>query len=129
MVYWKERVKFCGMCGSKTIIEDFGRRAFCTDCNSNFFPHTDPAIIVIVSHKDKCLLARQASWVEKRYSTIAGFVEPGESLENAVAREVFEETGIKIENIKLSFFAAMAVSRFIDDRIYGRCDHNINYIL
>ncbi len=99
MVYWKGRSKFCGNCGSKTTLEDAGHRVSCLNCNSSFFPHTDPAIIVIVTHGEKCLLARQAVWPSKRYSVIAGFVEPGESLENAVSREVFEETGIKLKDI------------------------------
>lgn len=99
MVYWRERVKFCGQCGKKTVLEDSGYKAFCPGCNSLFFPQTDPAIIVIVTHKTKCLLARQAAWPPKRYSVVAGFVEPGENLENAVAREVFEETGLKLKNI------------------------------
>jgi NAD+ diphosphatase len=99
MIYWKERVKFCGKCGSKTNLDDGGHRAFCPNCNSLFFPHTDPAVIVIVTNGQRCLLARQPSWPPKRYSVIAGFVEPGESLEDAVSREVFEETGISLDNI------------------------------
>jgi NAD+ diphosphatase len=99
MIYWKGRVKFCGKCGSPTILEEGGHKAFCPECKSNFFPHIDPAIIVIVTNQEKCLLARQPIWPPKRYSVIAGFVEPGESLENAVSREVLEETGIKVENI------------------------------
>jgi NAD+ diphosphatase len=100
IIYWKNRVKFCGMCGSPTILEEGGHRAFCSSCNTNFFPQTDPAIITIVTYQNKCLLARQAAWPPKRYSTIAGFVEPGESLEDAVSREVFEETGVKLKSIK-----------------------------
>jgi NAD+ diphosphatase len=99
ILYWRERVRFCGKCGHETILEDGGHKAFCPACDSLFFPQTDPAIIVIVTYQDKCLLARQAVWPPKRYSVIAGFVEPGESLENAVAREVFEETGLKLKKI------------------------------
>lgn len=99
MVYWRQRVKYCGKCGHKTVLEDGGHKAFCPECNSLFFPRTDPAIIVIVTNKEKCLLARQAVWPPNRYSVIAGFVEPGESLESAVAREVFEETGLKLNSI------------------------------
>ena len=97
--YWRERVKFCGKCGHETVLEDNGHKAFCPNCKSIFFPQTDPAIIVIVTYREKCLLARQALWPPKRYSVIAGFVEPGESLENTVAREVFEETGLIVKNI------------------------------
>lgn len=99
MCYWRDRVRFCGKCGHETILEDGGHKAKCPDCSSLFFPQTDPAIIVIVTNQEKCLLARQAVWPPKRYSVIAGFVEPGESLESAVVREVFEETGIKLKNI------------------------------
>jgi NAD+ diphosphatase len=63
------------------------------------FPRVDPAIIVLVAHGDRCLLGRQASWPEARYSTIAGFVEPGESLEDAVRREVYEETNIRVGEV------------------------------
>ena len=66
------------------------------ECAAEFFPRIDPAIIVLVSDGDRALLGRQASWPKNRYSTIAGFVEPGESLEDAVAREVLEETGVSI---------------------------------
>ena len=99
MIYWRERVKYCGKCGHVTILEDGGHRALCPGCNSLFFPQTDPAIIVIVTYRDKCLLARQPVWPPKRFSVIAGFVEPGESLESAVAREVLEETGLKLKKI------------------------------
>jgi NAD+ diphosphatase len=70
----------------------------CSDpkCAAEFFPRIDPAIIVLVSDGERALLGRQASWPSGRYSTIAGFVEPGESLEDAVAREVLEETGVRI---------------------------------
>ncbi len=99
ILYWRERVKFCGKCGHETVLEDGGHKAFCPDCKSLFFPQTDPAIIAIVTNREKCLLARQAVWPSKRYSVIAGFVEPGESLENAVAREVLEETGLIVNNV------------------------------
>ena len=73
----------------------------CTNpaCGKQIFPRTDPAIIVLVQAGDRCLLARQASWPPGRYSVIAGFVEPGESLEDAVKREVMEESGITVSEI------------------------------
>ena len=67
-----------------------------TDCATEIFPRTDPAVIVLVHDGERCLLGRQASWPEHRYSTVAGFVEPGESLEDAVRREVYEETNIRV---------------------------------
>ncbi len=79
-----------------------GHVLICTNpaCRHEQFPRTDPAIIVLVSDGERALLGRQASWPVGRYSTIAGFVEPGESLEDAVAREVFEETGIEVDQIE-----------------------------
>ncbi len=69
------------------------------DCRREIFPRVDPAIIVLVSNGDRCLLGRQANWPEGRYSTIAGFVEPGESLEDSVRREVYEETNIRASTV------------------------------
>jgi NAD+ diphosphatase len=96
MVYWHKYHLYCGHCGYPTKINSAGHRRVCSnpDCGVEHFPRTDPAIIVLVSHGDKCLLARQPHWRKGQYATIAGFVEPGESLEQAVAREVFEETGV-----------------------------------
>jgi NAD+ diphosphatase len=75
-----------------------------SSCASEFFPRIDPAIIVLVTAGTKALLGRQQSWPAGRYSTLAGFVEPGETLEEAVAREVHEETGVSIEAV--SYFAS-----------------------
>ena len=69
------------------------------DCDREIFPRVDPAIIVLITDGERCLLGRQAGWPEGRYSTIAGFVEPGESLEDAVRREVFEETNIRVRGV------------------------------
>ena len=79
-----------------------GHVLVCTNpsCRHEQFPRIDPAIIVLVSDGERALLGRQASWPVGRYSTIAGFVEPGESLEDAVVREVFEETGIEVDRIE-----------------------------
>ena len=99
MTYWHANHQFCGTCGHKTYSTDAGYKRICSnsDCRNEHFPRTDPAIIVLVSKDDKCLLARQAKWRKKQYATIAGFVEPGETLEQAVAREVFEETGVMVD--------------------------------
>ena len=102
LVIWHKQQKYCGRCGEKTRAESGGNSRTCEngDCGTTFFPRVDPAIIVLVSDGDRCLLGRQEGWPEGRYSTIAGFVEPGESLEECVAREVREEVGIEIDNIK-----------------------------
>lgn len=98
MILWRQRHRHCGSCGAATRSESAGHVMKCTspDCGAEQFPRLDPAIIVLVTDGERALLGRQASWPAGRYSTIAGFVEPGESLEDAVAREVLEETGVTI---------------------------------
>lgn len=102
MSHWHSRHKFCGTCGSPTISKEAGNLLVCTNenCKQSHFPRTDPAIIVLVTKNDKCLLGHSKGWQGNRYSTLAGFVEPGESLEETVKREVFEESGIVVKNIK-----------------------------
>jgi NAD+ diphosphatase len=101
LVLWHASQVYCGICGSPARPEAGGNSRVCTnnDCQRVIFPRVDPAIIVLVSHGEHCLLGRQASWPEQRYSTIAGFVEPGESLEDAVRREVYEETNIRVGKV------------------------------
>ena len=96
MVSFRHRHRFCGSCGAPTRPQQAGRMMVCANeaCATEFFPRVDPAIIVLITQGDRALLGRQAGWPAGRYSTIAGFVEPGESLEDAVRREVLEETGI-----------------------------------
>jgi NAD+ diphosphatase len=102
MIGWRARHRFCGTCGASTVAARGGHVLICTNpaCRHEWFPRIDPAIIVLVSDGERALLGRQAAWPLGRYSTIAGFVEPGESLEDAVAREVFEETGIQVDQIE-----------------------------
>lgn len=102
LVIWHGVQRFCGRCGSATRAESGGNTRRCTneECALRLFPRVDPAIIVLVHDRDRCLLGRQANWPEGRYSTIAGFVEPGESLEDAVVREVREETDILVGGIR-----------------------------
>ena len=102
LVIWHRNQRFCGVCGTRTRAESGGNTRVCAgeSCGLRLFPRVDPAIIVLVHDRDRCLLGRQASWPEGRYSTIAGFVEPGESLEDAVAREVAEETDIAVGDIR-----------------------------
>lgn len=94
MLVWHERHRHCGVCGAPTASLEAGHARECTGCGAKHFPRVDPAIIVLVADEERCLLGRQATWPAGRYSTIAGFVEPGESLEDAVRREVLEETGV-----------------------------------
>jgi NAD+ diphosphatase len=102
MIWWRRTHRFCGRCGAKTVPDKSGHVLVCTNssCRHEQFPRIDPAIIVLVSDGERALLGRQASWPVGRYSTIAGFVEPGESLEDAVAREVVEETGVRVDRIE-----------------------------
>jgi len=101
LVLWHGLQKHCGVCGSLSRAESGGNTRICSsnDCGVQMFPRVDPAIIVLVSNGEQCLLGRQPAWPEGRYSTIAGFVEPGESLEDAVRREVAEETNIEIGDV------------------------------
>jgi len=98
LVLWHASQIFCGTCGSSARPQVGGNSRICVngDCLREIFPRVDPAIIVLVSNGDRCLLGRQLNWPDGRYSTIAGFVEPGESLEDAVRREVFEETNVQV---------------------------------
>jgi NAD+ diphosphatase len=101
MIYWHRRHRFCGDCGAPTLSSDAGHTRVCTDpaCSQQHFPRTDPAVITAVTSRGRCLFGRKSAWPNGMYSIIAGFVEPGESLEAAVYREVLEETGIHVGNI------------------------------
>lgn len=98
MVNWHRQHRHCGLCGSTLRMTDGGFVLECASvtCAHRSFPRLDPAIIVLVNRDRHCLLGRQPSWPSDRFSTIAGFVEPGESLEDAVRREVAEETNIRV---------------------------------
>lgn len=102
MNFWHKTHKFCGVCGYKNSSKEGGFVRVCSNikCGKSHFPRTDPAIITLISHKEKVLLGRSARFPEGMYSTLAGFVEPGESLEQALEREVLEEVGVKVKNIK-----------------------------
>jgi NAD+ diphosphatase len=106
MTYWQRRHRFCGICGAETRAHGGGfvRRCTAPDCGMDHFPRTDPAVIMLVTAHmpdgEHCLLGRQPSWAEGLYSSLAGFVEPGESLEVAVAREVMEESSIEINDVQ-----------------------------
>jgi len=102
MMHWHARHRFCGVCGEPTEARDAGHVRACTSpaCGALHFPRTDPAVIMLVTHDSRALLGRQAAWDPGRYATLAGFVEPGESLEDAVEREVMEETGIPLRSVR-----------------------------
>ena len=98
---WHDTHTHCPLCGSATVPDPAGHSASCPVDGSEHFPRTDPAVIMLVTDpEDRCLLARNAAWPGRRVSILAGFVEPGESAEQAVIREVAEETGITVTNVR-----------------------------
>ena len=94
--HWHQRHRFCSACGGSIGFVRAGWLGVCSACNIEHYPRTDQAVIVAVSDGSRLLLGRQASWPLRRWSVVAGFVEPGETLEQAVAREVLEETGVRV---------------------------------
>lgn len=100
LAHWHQFHQFCSNCGVKTQMQDAGYRRQCPACQTDHFPRCDPAVIVGVEFEDMLLLGRQNGWPEKRYSLVAGFAEPGESVEQAVVREVMEETGITVTSVE-----------------------------
>jgi len=102
LVQWARKHRHCGTCGAPTVAADAGHLRRCSDpaCATLHFPRTDPAIIVLVEHRGRCLLAHQHGWPGRLHSCLAGFVEPGEAAEEAVAREVREESGVIVRDIR-----------------------------
>ena len=100
LIHWHERRAFCSNCGGRNESVDAGYRRHCNACGADHFPRTDPVIIIAVRHKARMLLGRQSAWPDGMYSTLAGFMEPGETIEEAARREVFEEAGIRVGDIR-----------------------------
>lgn len=100
--HWQRETHFCAHCGAPVLLVAAGHRAQCTNpsCARLHFPRTDAAVIMLVEHDGACLLGRQAGWPPGRYSTLAGFIEPGEALEDAVRREVAEESGVIVDEVR-----------------------------
>jgi NAD+ diphosphatase len=99
MVLWHRRNRFCGSCGGATVGTDGGHLRVCRACGEQSYPRTDPAVIMLVADGPRVLLHRQRAWPPGMWSCLAGFVEPGETLEEAVARETLEETGIVVGDV------------------------------
>lgn len=99
MTDWHARHQFCANCGQRTSASPGGWKRQCSACGAEHFPRTDPVTIMLVTHGDKCLLARQARFPPGMHSAIAGFVEPGETIEDAVRRETLEETGLVVGKV------------------------------
>lgn len=96
LLHWQRKTRHCSVCGGKVHYRRAGYTARCTQCRTEHYPRVDPAVIMAVSDGQRLLMGRQASWPANRYSVVAGFVEPGETLEQTVAREVMEETQIRV---------------------------------
>jgi NAD+ diphosphatase len=100
LLNWHRRHGFCANCGARSESREAGHTRRCPACGAEHHPRTDPVVIMLVTDGDRALLGRQASWPTGRYSALAGFVEPGESLEEAVAREVREEAGVQVADVR-----------------------------
>ena len=97
---WHARHRFCANCGAPTAVIRAGWARRCGGCAAEHFPRTDPVVIMIAEHDGRALLGRQAAWPPGRFSALAGFVEPGESVEEAVAREIHEEAGVTVTDVR-----------------------------
>ena len=100
LIDWHGRHRFCANCGQPTQIAKGGWQRDCTACAAQHFPRVDPVVIMLAEDGDAVLVGRQHGWPEGRYSALAGFLEPGESIEEAVAREIFEEAGLPIDAVR-----------------------------
>lgn len=100
MLLWHRNHLHCGRCGAPTQATEAGHSSTCTACGHRTYPRTDPVVITLITHADQCLLGRKAEWPSGMFSCIAGFVEPGETLESAVRRECAEETGAGIDDVR-----------------------------
>ncbi|WP_050929071.1 NAD(+) diphosphatase [Aestuariivita boseongensis] len=96
IIGWHSTHRFCARCGTRSDVAQAGWQRTCPACKSHHFPRTDPVVIMLITHGSSVLMGRSPGWPEGMYSLLAGFVEPGETLEAAVRREVFEETGVKV---------------------------------
>ncbi|EAQ30678.1 NUDIX hydrolase [Erythrobacter sp. NAP1] len=99
LIDWHARHRFCANCGAPTKIAKGGWQRNCDNCSSQHFPRTDPVTIMLAEYEGRLMLGRGKGWPEGRFSALAGFVEPGETIEEAVAREVFEESGVRVRDV------------------------------
>jgi NAD+ diphosphatase len=99
MVSWHQRHGFCANCGTRTAMKEGGWKRDCPSCKAEHFPRTDPVVIMLVTSGEKCLMGRQKQFPTGRYSCLAGFVEAAETIEDAVRREILEESGIRCTDV------------------------------
>ena len=100
LVHWHARHRHCSVCGGTTHPAKAGWARQCDACSAEHFPRTDPVVIMLAEHRGRILLGRQHAWPPGRYSALAGFLEPGESIEEAVAREIAEESGVRVGRVR-----------------------------
>ncbi|CAH1652250.1 NAD+ diphosphatase [Hyphomicrobiales bacterium] len=100
ILHWHARHRFCANCGARTRVEAAGWRRICDACGAQHFPRTDPVVIMLAVRNGNCLLGRQPRFADKMYSCLAGFVEPGETIEDAVRRETKEEAGLTVGRVR-----------------------------
>ncbi|HVX98820.1 MAG TPA: NAD(+) diphosphatase [Pseudorhodoplanes sp.] len=100
LLHWHARHRHCAVCGARTNVANAGWRRECPACKAEHFPRTDPVVIMLAIRGDKCLLGRQTRFVQNSWSCLAGFIEPGESIEEAARRETFEEAGIRCGRVR-----------------------------
>jgi NAD+ diphosphatase len=101
VLHWHRSHAFCATCGAATVAEAAGWQRGCPACGAHHFPRTDPVVIMLVTRGNRLLLGRSPGWPEGMYSCLAGFVEPGETIDNAVRREVAEETGVQVGAVRV----------------------------
>ena len=99
LIDWHARHRFCAECGGNTKVAKGGWQRGCESCNAQHFPRTDPVTIMLAEHEGRLMLGRGKGWPEGAFSALAGFVEPGETIEEAVQREVFEESGVRVRDV------------------------------
>jgi NAD+ diphosphatase len=99
ILHWHMKHRFCSNCGAASQVASAGWKRQCSACGAQHFPRTDPVVIMVATRGDSCLLGRQSRFAPGMYSALAGFIEPGETIEDAVRREVMEEAGVKIGRV------------------------------
>ena len=99
LLFWHAKHRYCSQCGAPTAVSSAGWKRQCAACDAQHFPRTDPVVIMLATRGDRCLMGRQARFAPGMYSALAGFLEPGETIEEAVRREIMEEAGVRVGRV------------------------------